>query len=109
MNAPVPPSTDGQVDSLKQPSQFPGGYGPGFSSQPESSVDQPDITQDPLQSGDPRAFPGCLKYIELAVRCTQENPPEREVEIKGFCKDTFNAFEMSIAQDEKTFEAKLHD
>lgn len=84
MNAPVPPSTDGQVDSLKQPSQFPGGYGPGFSSQPESSVDQPDITQDPLQSGDPRAFPGCLKYIKLAVRCTQENPRKERLKLKVF-------------------------
>lgn len=51
MNAPVPPATDGQVDSLKQPGQFPGGYGQGFSSQSESTVDQPDIPQDTLQSG----------------------------------------------------------
>ncbi|XP_075877926.1 caprin-1a isoform X2 [Nelusetta ayraudi] len=50
MNAPVPPTADGQIDSLKQPSQFPGGYGSGFSGQAESSVDQPDITQDTLQS-----------------------------------------------------------
>nr|XP_046244412.1 caprin-1a isoform X2 [Scatophagus argus] len=50
MNAPVPPSTDGQGDPLKQPSQFPGGYGQGFSSQSESTVDQPDIPQETLQS-----------------------------------------------------------
>ncbi|CAJ1049710.1 caprin-1a isoform X3 [Xyrichtys novacula] len=50
MNAPVPPSTDGPADPLKQPSQFPGGYGPGFSSQSESVVDQPDIPQETLQS-----------------------------------------------------------
>lgn len=78
MNAPVPPSTDGQVDSLKQPSQFPGGYGPGFSSQPESSVDQPDITQDPLQSGEARAFSGFLKYIKLAVRCISRETHRKE-------------------------------
>lgn len=50
MNAPVPPTTDGQADPLKQPSQFPGGYGQGFSSQPENTVDQPDIPQERLQS-----------------------------------------------------------
>lgn len=52
MNAPVPPVTDGQADPLKQPSQFPGGYGQGFSSQSESTVDQPDIPQETLQSGE---------------------------------------------------------
>uniref|UniRef100_A0A671UAH2 Cell cycle associated protein 1a n=1 Tax=Sparus aurata TaxID=8175 RepID=A0A671UAH2_SPAAU len=52
MNAPVPPVTDGQADPLKQPSQFPGGYGPGFSSQSESTVDQPEIPQETLQSGE---------------------------------------------------------
>uniref|UniRef100_A0A8C4HHX7 Cell cycle associated protein 1a n=1 Tax=Dicentrarchus labrax TaxID=13489 RepID=A0A8C4HHX7_DICLA len=51
MNAPVPPVTDGQADPLKQPNQFPGGYGQGFNSQPESTVDQPDIPQETLQSG----------------------------------------------------------
>ncbi|XP_041639233.1 caprin-1a isoform X2 [Cheilinus undulatus] len=51
MNAPVPPTGDGQTDPLKQPSQFPGGYGPGFSSQSDSSVEQPDIPQETLQSG----------------------------------------------------------
>ncbi|XP_074523392.1 caprin-1a isoform X2 [Halichoeres trimaculatus] len=50
MNAPVPPVTDGSPDPLKQPTQFPGGYGPGFSSQSESNVDQPDIPQETLQS-----------------------------------------------------------
>ncbi|XP_056269334.1 caprin-1a isoform X1 [Pseudoliparis swirei] len=50
LNAPVPPATDGQADPLKQPSQFPGGYGQGFSSQSESTGDQPDIPQDTLQS-----------------------------------------------------------
>uniref|UniRef100_A0A672JH21 Cell cycle associated protein 1a n=1 Tax=Salarias fasciatus TaxID=181472 RepID=A0A672JH21_SALFA len=51
LNAPVPPSADSQPDPLKQPSQFPGGYGQGFSSQAESSVDQPDIPQERLPSG----------------------------------------------------------
>uniref|UniRef100_G3PSL9 Cell cycle associated protein 1a n=1 Tax=Gasterosteus aculeatus aculeatus TaxID=481459 RepID=G3PSL9_GASAC len=50
LNAPVPPATDGQADPLKQPGQFPGGYGQGFSSQSESTVDQPDIPQETLQS-----------------------------------------------------------
>ncbi|XP_039983972.1 caprin-1a isoform X2 [Xiphias gladius] len=50
MNAPVPPATEGQADPLKQPSQFPGGYGQGFSSQSETTVDQPDIPQETLQS-----------------------------------------------------------
>uniref|UniRef100_A0A8C2XIA2 Cell cycle associated protein 1a n=1 Tax=Cyclopterus lumpus TaxID=8103 RepID=A0A8C2XIA2_CYCLU len=50
LNAPVPPATDGQADPLKQPSQFPGGYGQGFSSQSESTVDQPDVPQETLQS-----------------------------------------------------------
>uniref|UniRef100_A0A8D3DX62 Cell cycle associated protein 1a n=1 Tax=Scophthalmus maximus TaxID=52904 RepID=A0A8D3DX62_SCOMX len=49
MNAPVPPATEGQADPLKQPSQFPGGYGHGFNSQSESPVDQPDIPQETLQ------------------------------------------------------------
>ncbi|CAK6969769.1 caprin-1a isoform X2 [Scomber scombrus] len=50
LNAPVPPATDGQADPLKQPSQFPGGYGQGFTSQSENTVDQPDIPQETLQS-----------------------------------------------------------
>ncbi|XP_071762508.1 caprin-1a isoform X1 [Centroberyx gerrardi] len=50
MNAPVPPANDGQGESLKPPSQFPSGYGQGFSSQSENTVDQPDITQEALQS-----------------------------------------------------------
>lgn len=52
MNAPVPPSSDGQVDALKPPAQFPGGYAQGFGSQAESAVDQADIPQDTLQSGE---------------------------------------------------------
>ncbi|XP_059205074.1 caprin-1a isoform X2 [Centropristis striata] len=48
LNAPVPPTTDGQADPLKQPSQFPGAYGQGFSSPSDSSVDQP-IPQETLQ------------------------------------------------------------
>jgi len=52
MNAPVPPPTDGQVDPLKQSSQFPGGYGQGFNSQSENTVEQPDISQERLQSGE---------------------------------------------------------
>uniref|UniRef100_A0A671U9Y6 Cell cycle associated protein 1a n=1 Tax=Sparus aurata TaxID=8175 RepID=A0A671U9Y6_SPAAU len=60
MNAPVPPVTDGQADPLKQPSQFPGGYGPGFSSQSESTVDQPEIPQETLQSGEGTALADCI-------------------------------------------------
>ena len=60
MNAPVPPVTDGQADPLKQPSQFPGGYGPGFSSQSESTVDPPEIPQETLQSGEGTALADCL-------------------------------------------------
>uniref|UniRef100_A0A8C2Z4D1 Cell cycle associated protein 1a n=1 Tax=Cyclopterus lumpus TaxID=8103 RepID=A0A8C2Z4D1_CYCLU len=58
LNAPVPPATDGQADPLKQPSQFPGGYGQGFSSQSESTVDQPDVPQETLQSGEGIALAG---------------------------------------------------
>ncbi|XP_062240811.1 caprin-1a isoform X2 [Platichthys flesus] len=50
MNAPVPPATEGQADPLKQPSQFPGGFGQGFSSQSESTVNQPEIPQETIQS-----------------------------------------------------------
>ncbi|XP_017159607.1 caprin-1a isoform X3 [Poecilia reticulata] len=50
INAPVPPSTDGQADSLKQSSQFPGGYGQGFTSQSENTVEQPEMPQERLQS-----------------------------------------------------------
>ncbi|XP_021165250.2 caprin-1a isoform X5 [Fundulus heteroclitus] len=50
MNAPVPPPTDGQTDALKQSGQFPGGYGPGFTSQSESTVEQPEMPQERLQS-----------------------------------------------------------
>lgn len=52
MNVPVPPASDGPVDSLKQPSQFSGGYGQGFGSQTERTVDQADIAQETLQSGE---------------------------------------------------------
>lgn len=52
MNAPVPPPTDGQPDSLKQSSQFPGGYSQGFNSQSENSVEQPEIPQERLPSGE---------------------------------------------------------
>ncbi|XP_017295789.1 caprin-1a isoform X1 [Kryptolebias marmoratus] len=50
MNAPVPPPTDSQADPLKQPSQFPGGFGQGFNSQSENTVEQPEIPQERLQS-----------------------------------------------------------
>ncbi|XP_014856263.1 PREDICTED: caprin-1-like isoform X3 [Poecilia mexicana] len=50
MNAPVPPPTDGQADALKQSSQFPGGYGQGFPSQSENTVEQPEMPQERLQS-----------------------------------------------------------
>lgn len=49
LNAPVPPTNE--ADSLKQ-NQFPGGYGQGFSSQAEHSLEEPDIQQDTLQSGE---------------------------------------------------------
>ena len=58
LNAPVPPATDGQADPMKQSSQFPGGYGQGFTSQSESTVDQPDIPQETLQSGEGWATDG---------------------------------------------------
>uniref|UniRef100_A0A8C7F2E2 Cell cycle associated protein 1a n=1 Tax=Oncorhynchus kisutch TaxID=8019 RepID=A0A8C7F2E2_ONCKI len=48
LNAPVPPTNE--ADSLKQ-NQFPSGYGQGFSSQAEHSVEEPDIQHDTLQSG----------------------------------------------------------
>ncbi|KAM4743647.1 caprin-1a isoform 5-T5 [Anableps anableps] len=50
MNAPVPPPTDGPADALKQSSQFPGGYGQGFTSQSENTVEQPEMPQERLQS-----------------------------------------------------------
>lgn len=52
MNTAVSPTTDGQAETLKQPSQFPGGYGQSFSSPSENTVDQPDIPQETLQSGE---------------------------------------------------------
>lgn len=70
MNAPVPPATDGQADPLKQPSQFPGGYGQGFSNQSESTVDQPDIAQETLQSGEGRAWAGCISLNQAVyIHC----------------------------------------
>ncbi|XP_033966666.1 caprin-1a isoform X2 [Pseudochaenichthys georgianus] len=50
LNAPIPPATEGQAEPLKQPAQFPGGYGQGFNVQSESAVVQPDIPQETLQS-----------------------------------------------------------
>lgn len=50
MNAPVPPPTDVQADALKQSGQFPGGYGQGFNSQSENTVEQPEMPQERLQS-----------------------------------------------------------
>ncbi|XP_010767006.1 caprin-1-like isoform X2 [Notothenia coriiceps] len=50
LNAPIPPATEGQAEPLKQPGQFPGGYGQGFSVQSESAVVQPDVPQETLQS-----------------------------------------------------------
>uniref|UniRef100_A0A1A7WV04 Cell cycle associated protein 1 n=1 Tax=Iconisemion striatum TaxID=60296 RepID=A0A1A7WV04_9TELE len=47
LNAPVPPPTDGQVEPLKQSSQFPGGFAQGFNSQSEDTVEHP---QERLQS-----------------------------------------------------------
>ncbi|XP_071236966.1 caprin-1-like isoform X3 [Salvelinus alpinus] len=47
LNAPVPPTNE--ADILKQ-NQFPSGYGQGFSSQAEHSVEEPDIQQDTLLS-----------------------------------------------------------
>lgn len=52
LNAPIPPATEGQAEPLKQPAQFPGGYGQGFNVQSESAVVQPDIPQETLQSGE---------------------------------------------------------
>lgn len=52
MNAPVPPATDVQADALKQSGQFPGGYGQGFNSQSENTVEQPEMPQERLQSGE---------------------------------------------------------
>ena len=54
MNAPVPPTNDG--DSLKHSSQFPSGYSQSFNSQSEHSVEQPDNQQEALQSGEGRGL-----------------------------------------------------
>lgn len=50
MSTPAPPARESPVETLKQPSQFPGGYTQGFSSQQENKVDQPEISQQTLQS-----------------------------------------------------------
>ncbi|XP_061743571.1 caprin-1-like isoform X3 [Nerophis ophidion] len=49
MNTSTPPST-GHADPLKQPGQFSGGYGQGFSGQSDNTVDQPEAPQETLQS-----------------------------------------------------------
>lgn len=46
----VPPARESPVEALKQVSQFPGGYTQGFSSQQENKTDQPEISQQTLQS-----------------------------------------------------------
>uniref|UniRef100_A0A8C5AJM4 Cell cycle associated protein 1a n=1 Tax=Gadus morhua TaxID=8049 RepID=A0A8C5AJM4_GADMO len=50
MNAPVPTASDGSVEPLKQPTQFPSGYAQGFSSPAEHTGEQADVPQDALQS-----------------------------------------------------------
>uniref|UniRef100_A0A8C5C851 Cell cycle associated protein 1a n=1 Tax=Gadus morhua TaxID=8049 RepID=A0A8C5C851_GADMO len=52
MNAPVPTASDGSVEPLKQPTQFPSGYAQGFSSPAEHTGEQADVPQDALQSGE---------------------------------------------------------
>ncbi|KAM9817177.1 caprin-1a [Neosynchiropus ocellatus] len=49
LSASVPPAGDGQEDTLKAPSQFPGSYGQSFG-HADPSADQPDIPQETLQS-----------------------------------------------------------
>lgn len=56
MSAPVPPTSESPVDPLKQTGQFPGGYTQAFSSQPENKVDQSEIPQETLQSGEEIAW-----------------------------------------------------
>ncbi|KAG7247419.1 hypothetical protein CRUP_005150, partial [Coryphaenoides rupestris] len=51
MNAPVPSAGEGQPEPLKQPAQFPSGYAQGFSSPAELTVEQADMPQEALQSG----------------------------------------------------------
>uniref|UniRef100_A0A8D3E7I5 Cell cycle associated protein 1a n=1 Tax=Scophthalmus maximus TaxID=52904 RepID=A0A8D3E7I5_SCOMX len=80
MNAPVPPATEGQADPLKQPSQFPGGYGHGFNSQSESPVDQPDIPQETLQSGETCSSGGYEGY----------RPPFSNAASGGYGQTQFN-------------------
>ncbi|XP_034047217.1 caprin-1a isoform X5 [Thalassophryne amazonica] len=50
MNVPVQSVSDGHAEPLKQPSQFSSGFGQSFISQTENAVDQPDISQETLQS-----------------------------------------------------------
>ncbi|CAL8403576.1 unnamed protein product [Boreogadus saida] len=50
MNAPVPTASDGSVEPLKQPTQFPSGYAQGFSGPAEPTGEQADVPQDALQS-----------------------------------------------------------
>lgn len=50
LTTPVPPARESPVEALKQASQFPGGYTQGYSSQQENKVDQPEISQQTLQS-----------------------------------------------------------
>uniref|UniRef100_A0A8C6SBE2 Cell cycle associated protein 1a n=2 Tax=Neogobius melanostomus TaxID=47308 RepID=A0A8C6SBE2_9GOBI len=50
MTTPVPPARESPVEALKQSSQFPGGYTQAFSNQQENKVDQPEISQQTLQS-----------------------------------------------------------
>lgn len=50
MSTPVPPARESPVEALKQASQFPGGYTQGFSNQQESKVEQPEISQQTIQS-----------------------------------------------------------
>uniref|UniRef100_A0AAQ5X7R6 Cell cycle associated protein 1a n=1 Tax=Amphiprion ocellaris TaxID=80972 RepID=A0AAQ5X7R6_AMPOC len=78
LNAPVPP--DGQADPLKQQSQFPGGYGQGFSSQSENTVDQPDIPQERLQSGEGKPVRGYEGY----------RPPFSNAPSSGYGQTQFN-------------------
>lgn len=50
MSTPVPPARESPVEALKQASQFPGGYTQGFSNQQENKVEQPEISQQTIQS-----------------------------------------------------------
>uniref|UniRef100_A0A665WHF6 Cell cycle associated protein 1a n=1 Tax=Echeneis naucrates TaxID=173247 RepID=A0A665WHF6_ECHNA len=82
LNAPVPPATESQTDPLKQPSQFPGGYGQGFGNQSESTVDQPDIPQETLQSGE--------AYTLLVWGYEGYRPPFSNAPSSGYGQTQFN-------------------